>query len=104
MKKKASGLSDIKTTQGAKVRAMPKRQGANYLDLYVLTKEKARLEEEKSVVDKRKEQLESNIKELEREIETLTKTLSQQDGQTVSPERVKKKAPQKEWKTMPLEY
>lgn len=83
---------------------MPKGQGASYLDLYIRAKEKARLEEEKSVVDKRKEQLESNLEDLEQEIETLKEILPQEDEQTKNKQRVKEKTPQKEWKRMTLEY
>lgn len=104
MKRNVGNLSGIKTPQKAKVRAMPKAQGASYLDLYMRTKEKTRLEQEKSAVDKRKEQLESNLEELEQEIETLKKILPQEEKQTEGKERVKKKAPQKEWKTMTLDY
>lgn len=104
MKQKMGSLSDIKTPQRARVRAMPKGQGASYLDLYMRAKEKARLEEEKSAVDKRKEQLESNLEDLEQEIETLEKILPQEDKQIEDKQRVKKQAPQKEWKRMTLEY
>lgn len=104
MKQKMGNLSDIKTPQKARIQAMPKAQGASYLDLYMRVKEKARLEQEKSVVDKRKEQLESNLQNLELEIETLKEILPQEDKQTRTREKVKKKALKKEWKTMPLDY
>jgi len=105
MRRKASGLSDIKTSQKTKLHTMPKKvRDSDYLDLYLLTKEKDRLEQEKSAVDKRRKRLEENLKELQQQIETLQKAAAGEDGEAKDKEKVEKKISQKEWKTMTLGY
>lgn len=105
MKQRASGLSDIKTSQKTKLHTVPKKiRDAGYLDLYLLSKEKARLEQEKSALDRRKKQLEENLEELQQQMEMLQKAAAEEDGEAKDKEKVKKRAPHKEWKTMPLEY
>lgn len=84
---------------------MPKKvRDSDYLDLYLLAKERARLEQEKSVVDRRKRQLGENLEEIQQQIETLQKAAAEEDGEVKDKEKVEKKTSQKEWKTMPLEY
>lgn len=105
MKQKASGLSNIKTSQKTKLHTIPKKvRDSDYLDLYLLAKERARLEQEKSVVDRRNGQLEENLEQLQQQIETLQKAAAEEDGEVKDKEKVKKKTSQKEWKTMTLEY
>lgn len=104
MQQKMSGLSDIKTSQKARVHGTPKSAEASYLDLYILSKERDRLEQEKSVVDKRKEQLEANLEDLKQQIETLKKVVPQEGRQIGGREAIKKEVAKKEWKTMTLDY
>lgn len=104
MGRNIGNLSNIKTTQKAKLRSRPKVGDSNYLDLYILDKEKARLEQEKSVVDKRKEQIEVNLKDIHCQIETLEKTAPQGGRQSKSKKPLKKAVSKKEWETMTLDY
>lgn len=104
MGRNIGSLSDIKTGQKAKVRTIPKVEGSNYLDLFMLSKERDRLKQEKSVVDKRKEQLEANLKNIEQRVEMLEEAVPQEDKQTRSKKRRQEEPPKKEWKTMSLNY
>ncbi|WP_176235522.1 hypothetical protein [Candidatus Hakubella thermalkaliphila] len=70
----------------------------------MLSKERDRLEQEKSVVDKRKEQLEAHLEDLKQQIETLKKVVPQEGRQIGGREAIKKKVAKKEWKTMTLDY
>lgn len=104
MNQKRAGLFDIKTPQKSKTRSIPKA-GGNYLDLYMLIKEKERLEQEKANVDKRKKQLETNLKEINKEIKKLGESLSEEKMELPGQEKEKKrKIPGKPMKTMTLNY
>lgn len=103
MNQKRAGLFDIRTPQKTKTRSIPKA-GGNYLDLFMLIKEKERLEQEKANVDKRKKQLETNLKEINKEIKRLEKSLSEEKKELPGEEREKRKIPGKPMKTMTLNY
>lgn len=95
------GLRDIKTLQSSKKRSIPRVQNPAYLDLYMLYKERDRLEKELYVLDKRKKNIQKRLKEVSSEMDKLEKV-----------EAVKrqansegfKKLPKKDWKAMPLKY
>lgn len=103
MNQKREGLFDMRTPQKIKMRSMPKA-GGNHLDLYMLIKEKDRLEQEKVNVDKRKKQLETNLKEINKDIKKLEKSLSEGKKELPVEEREKKKFPKKQIKTMTVDY
>lgn len=54
-------------------RAIPRAQSSAYLDLYILRKEKDRLEREESLVEKRKKEIQKKLKEVEQQMELLEK-------------------------------
>lgn len=96
-----SGLRDIRTMHSSRKRSIPRVQSSAYLDLYMLRKEKNRLEKEVYILDKRKKTIQKRIDEINAEMDKLEKAeaLKRQD----SPKRLKKPL-EKDWKTMPLKY
>lgn len=106
MPRDIGGLENIKTSQKAKIRCKPKVEGQEYLDLYMLGKEKERLGRYMRTVTKAKETTQVSLEEVEEEIKELEKTvpLPEEDKQTKLKKRTRKKAPQKEWKKMILDY
>lgn len=96
-----SGLRDIRTMHSSRKRSIPRVQSSAYLDLYMLRKEKDRLEKEAYIIDKRKMNIQKRINEINAEMDKLEKAeaLKRQD----SPKRLKKPL-EKDWKTMPLKY
>jgi len=96
-----SGLRDIRTMHSSKKRSIPRVQSSAYLDLYMLRKEKDRLEKEVYILDKRKKNIQKRIDEVNTEMDKLEKAeaLKRQD----SPKKLKKPS-EKHWKTMPLKY
>jgi len=96
-----TGLRDIRTMHSSKKRSIPRAQSSAYLDLYMLRKEKDRLEKEVYNLDKRKKNIQKRIDEINAEMDKLEKeeTLKRQDR----PKKLKKPS-EKGWKTMPLKY
>ena len=96
-----SGLRSIKSMHSSGKRSIPRVQSSAYLDLYMLRKEKDRLEKEVYILDKRKKGMQKRLNEIDVEMERLEKAeaKSRQDN----PQGFKKPSG-KDWKTMPLKY
>lgn len=96
-----SGLRDIRTMHSAKKRLIPRVQSSAYLDLYMLNKEKDRLEKEFYILEKREKNIQKRLDEINTEMDMLKKAEALKRQTT--PEGFKKPS-EKEWKTMPLKY
>jgi predicted nucleic acid-binding Zn-ribbon protein len=96
-----SGLRSIKSMHSSGKRSIPRVQSSAYLDLYMLRKEKDRLEKEIYILDKRKKDILKKLDDINKEMDKLQK----QEAETkekVLQEFVKPS--EKEWKTMKLKY
>lgn len=71
MSRAIGGLSNIKTSQKAKIHAKPRLEGAEYLDIYLMIKERQRLEHYKSVIGKSNARTEEDLVFINKEIEKL---------------------------------
>lgn len=99
-----SGLRDIRSMHSTGQRSIPRVQSSAYLDLYMLRKEKERLEKEESLLEKRKHGIQKRLKELQRQMEALEKS-AQADGSKSTSDKAEKKDPsERKWKTMALNY
>ena len=117
-----SGLREIRSMTSSKKRSIPRVQSSTYLDLYMLKKEKDRIEKEVYVLDKRKNSLQKRLTGIDAEMKKLEKKeTGEQTGvhSDASPrhdasERAErerqmnivafKKHPAKDWKTMAIKY
>jgi predicted nucleic acid-binding Zn-ribbon protein len=103
-----SGLREIRTIHSTKKRSIPRVQSSAYLDLYMLKKEKDRLEKEIYILDKRKKSMQKRQDEIDLEMKKLEEAEAR--GRQANPEVFKKnpevfkKPSGKDWKTMPLKY
>jgi len=98
------GVSSIKTSQKSKVRAMPRAKGSEYLDLFLLGKNKTRLEKEKINVEKRNVQVGDDLKVIDKEISELEGEISGKEPIKTTAQGYKKKVPKKPMKVMRFEY
>lgn len=104
MANKRRTVSDIKTALRSKVRSKPRVRGSEHLEMFVLEKNKARLEQEKGNVEKRKEQIEKDISVIDEELEKLEDVVSERQGATVNTGKHKKLTPPKPMKMMKIDY
>ncbi|MBU4194882.1 MAG: hypothetical protein KKH73_03610 [Actinobacteria bacterium] len=65
------GVSDVSTAQKVRLRSKPRAAGSRLLELYLLTKERDRLEQHKEVVDKKNRQVDEGIENVEEEMEKI---------------------------------
>jgi predicted nucleic acid-binding Zn-ribbon protein len=96
-----SGLRETRTMHGSKKRSIPRVQSSAYLDLYMLGKEKDRLEKEMFIIEKRKTSLQKRLDDIAVEMKKLEGAETRE--KRAAPDESKKHAP-KDWKTMAMTY
>jgi len=72
-----AGPRDIKSIHSIGARSIPKVQRSGYLELYMLKREKDRLEKEMAAVDKRRNIAVRQLDNISERTETLQKELSE---------------------------
>jgi hypothetical protein len=98
---KLKGLRETKTLQGSKKRSMPRAQNATYLDIFILGKERDRLDKEMIIVDKRKASMRRRLDEIAIEMNNLEEAENRK--KRAAPDK-SKRCPAKGWKTMAMTY
>ena len=83
-------------------RSIPRLESSAYLDLYMLKKEKDRLEKEIYILEKRKKSMQKRLDEIDAEMSNLQEAEAAR-RQTTSVKEFKKPS-EKSWKTMALKY
>lgn len=98
------GLRDSRTLHSTAKRSIPVRADSAYLDLYMLQKEKERLERERSLLDKRKEAIQKRLNEIGKQMEELQEIAQKEEEQATSRGVIRNGTIEKKWKAMPLSY
>ena len=109
----AKGLGDLRTAITTRVHAKPPQKGTTHLDLYLLSKEKQRLEKELARLEQRQGRIQEHLAELREKMGTLEQEANQ-EGSSDNPstdigDGEKQPAPatqyrQGRWKKMTLDY
>ena len=109
---RAKGLGDLRTVTTHHVASKPPRKGTTYLDLFALSMEKQRLEQELAGVDRRRQRIIDRLAETESAMEMLIETVEQEkaaEGSSAEPvaSQPVMSAPrhgERQWKKMSIEY
>lgn len=96
------GLRNIRTMHSMGKRFIPRVAHSAYLDLYMLRKEKERLEKEDAILEKRKAGIQKRLDNVKKEVEVLES--SAQKEKEGHGEVVKEESQEKKWKRMTLNY
>lgn len=104
------GLSNLGTATTKRLHAKPPQGGTAHLEMYLLGKEKQRLDQELAHLEQRRERIHRRLKGITEELGRLHQVAQQEEageltdgaggGATPNPA----KSPSRHWKTMPLEY
>ena len=109
----AKGLSDLRTAITTRVHAKPPQKGTAHLDLYLLGKEKQRLEKELARLEQRQGRIQVHLAEIRQAMATLEQETEQErsseDPSTEIGIVEKHLAPasqygQQRWKKMTVDY
>ncbi len=102
MKAQIRSLQAIRSMQSTGQRSIPKVQRSTYLDLYMSTKEKERLEKEISNSDRRKQDLQMKLDNVKSRMDELQKPeAARKERASQEPEE---QSSVKDWKTMAVTY
>ncbi len=93
-------VSDIKGMHSIGARSIPKAMRSSYLELYVLDRERARLEKEKVSLDKRRSSAQTRLESIAQRMGKLKKEI--EEGTEVTTQR--RATPRKPLKTMSIKY
>ena len=100
-----SGLREIRSLRSTGKRSIPRVQSSAYLDLYMLEKEKERLEKEAVLLEKRSRAILKRLGDIQRQAEVLEKSASLAEGRKGKDERQgEPTSPGKKWKTFSVNY
>lgn len=97
------GVENMKTMKSQGLRSIPRSQNDSYLDLYMLYKEKERMEKELSHSGKRSERASKRLEVIGARIEKLEKSSPAGDKEKAK-EAVGRETPKKDWKVMSIDY
>lgn len=109
----AKGLGDLRTAITNRVHTKPPQKGTAHLDLYLLSKEKQRLEKELTRLEQRQRRIQGHLTEIRQMMSTLEKEAeherSPENSSTDLAGGKKEPAPvsqygQRPWKKMTFEY
>jgi len=101
-----SGLRDIRSHNSTSKRSIPRIQSSAHLELYVLGKEKERLEKEAALLEKRNQAIGRRVGDIRQQAEALEGSASRAEGRTGDDEgrREGGKPAKKKWKTFSMNY
>ena len=106
------GLSDVRTALTSRLHSLPTQKGTGHRDLYLLSKEKERLEKEIALIDRRRKRVTDHLAET---TQIIAKLLEEAQPESQGPEGASapatgdgrapaRETPPGQWKTMTLEY
>jgi hypothetical protein len=109
---RAKGLSDLRTATTHHIPAKPPRKGMTYLDLFSLSMERQRLEQELAGIERRRKRICDRLAEVQNAMEKLVNSAQQEKAAQSS--SAKPAADQqvasiqqprgRQWKKMPVGY
>jgi hypothetical protein len=109
----AKGVSDLRTALTTRVHAKPPQKGTAHLDLYLLSKEKQRLEKELVRLERQQRRVQEHLAGTVQEIAKLQQEAqledSSQEASTIPVTRERQSGPppdysRRPWKKMTLDY
>lgn len=102
MNRSLCGLSDIRTNQKIRVRSKTRPEGSEYLDLFLMIKERQRLEGYKAVIAKSNDRTDENLIFVAQGIERLQESVTRCEGHKTK--SIKKAIPGTSFKSVAIDY
>lgn len=106
-------LGDMRTNITTHARSAPRRKGATYLEVYLLDRERQRLETELTALARHQSRIEPRLQEVRASLENLVRKAQEEESMRPGPAassfegKPTPKAPKaraQEWTTIPVEY
>lgn len=104
MIKKPRTVFHIKTALESKLSTRPRAKSLEYLDMFILSKTKARLEQEKENIGRRIRQIERELSMIDKMLDVMEDEISKRKGAAQDTGELKKSIPPKSMKTLTIDY
>lgn len=108
---RAKGLGDLRTVTTHHIPSKPPRKGTTYLDLFALSMEKQRLEQELAGIERRQKRILDRLAEVQSSMEKLVEVAQQEKAvpSSCTEPRAEKQPPGeqragRQWKKMAVNY
>ena len=109
---RAKGLDELRTVTTHHIAAKPPRQGTTYLDLFALSMERQRLEQEMVGVERRRKRIFNRLADVQKAMEKLVNAAQREktdDSSSAKPgavlqSAVKEQPGGRQWKKMTVNY
>ncbi|MCL4459072.1 MAG: hypothetical protein M1136_07550 [Chloroflexi bacterium] len=109
---RAKGLGDLRTVTTHHIPSKPPRKGTTYLDLFALSMERQRLEQELAGIERRRKRIFDRLAEVQSSMEKLVNAAQQEkvaqssSAEHATDEQVEGRPERggRQWKKMPVEY
>jgi len=109
---RAKGLDELKTVTTHHIASKPPRKGTTYLDLFTLSMERQRLEQELAGIERRRKRICNRLAEVQKDMEKLTNEVREgrviQGSSAESAPAVqlsaKTEPEERQWKKMTVDY
>jgi len=98
---RAKGLGDLRTVTTHHITSKPPRKGTTYLDLFALSMERQRLEQELASIERRRKRIFDRLAEVQTAMERLVNAAQQEKAVRNNSAEL---ATGRQWKKMPVEY
>ncbi len=85
-------------------RSIPRFKNSAFLDLYMLQKEKERLEKEVALLAKRNQGIRKRLSDIQRQMEGLERSAQSERPDNGGEKVTERSVPARKWKTFPLKY
>ena len=109
---RAKGLGELRTATTHHIPSKPPRKGTTYLDLFALSMEKQRLEQELAGIERRRKRIFDRLAEAQSSMEKLVNAAQQERAAQSSPAKSDtgqrassiQQHGERQWKKMSVEY
>ena len=108
---RAKGLEELKTVTTHHISSKPPRKGTTYLDIFVLSMERQRLEQELVSIERRRKRILNRLAEAQRATEKLMNDAQQEkatESSSAEPvaalQSTKEPSGEQQWKKMTVDY
>ena len=108
---RAKGLGELRTVTNHHITAKPSRKGTTYLDIFVLSMERQRLEQELVSIERRRKRILNRLAEAQSAMEKLMNDAQQEkaaESSSAEPvaalQSTKEPSGEQQWKKMTVDY
>jgi hypothetical protein len=102
--RRVKGLTELKTVITRHVAAKPPRKGTTYLDLFALSMERQRLEQELAGIERRRKRVFDRLAEVQTAMEKLVNAAQNTSAEPTRQAACTEQHGERQWKKMPVEY